>query len=224
MPHGQQLATQVATVDGGYIHGCQRFQRLRVVPVEEVPLVPSHFQQRLYRVFNAVGHFLGSDPAKLPGAGHTHQVQANVGGGSPVRHHVVRHRLQIVGGQVMVGHAYTAFEQAPGVFCNAEQVAPVAGSQGRAFIFLAGRAEAPGPNCRSRPAQAEKRRKIRVWGGEGQQRHEDQACSQSNGPVSADQYHQFNRGLCFCRSHWHPLKEFAAADCHPVEGSEYRIC
>ena len=71
---GEQVATQVAAVDGGHIGGQQHCQGLGVVPVQKMPLVPGQLVQRVQRGFQAGGQIGHADPARVCCAGAAQEV------------------------------------------------------------------------------------------------------------------------------------------------------
>ena len=119
---GEQVATQVAAVDGGHIGGQQHCQGLGVVPVQKMPLVPGQLVQRIQRCFQAGSQIGHADPARLCCAGAAQKVQADIGRRGAVRQHFKRQDLQVVGRQAMVLCRHTALKKAPGVLRHALQV------------------------------------------------------------------------------------------------------
>ena len=123
--HRQQVATEVAAVDGGDVHRQQWRQRLRVIPVHEVAAMALQLVQRRQCRLQAADQLQRADPAELPRAGRAQQVQADVGGRGAVRHHVLRNGLQIVWRQMVVFGPDAALEVAPTVACDAGKIGPV---------------------------------------------------------------------------------------------------
>ena len=129
--HGQQVAAQVAAVHGGHIGRRQCGQRVGVYPVHEVAALAGQAVQRVQRGLQARGHLLRGDPAQRAGAGQRQQVHADVGGRRALRHHGVRHRLHVVGRQVLGAGVDVLFKPAPGVARHAAQVGLFLPGQGR---------------------------------------------------------------------------------------------
>ena len=75
----QQVACQVAAVNGRHISGLQHLQRFGLVPVIQMPVVLGQLVHGAQRRLQARHHVAGADPAKLARAGHSQQVQADVG-------------------------------------------------------------------------------------------------------------------------------------------------
>ena len=121
-PQRDQMAGQVAAVDGGHIGGQQHCQGLGVVPVQKMPVVPGQLVQRIQRCFQAGSQIGHADPARLCRAGAAQEVQADIGRRGAVRQHFKRQDLQVVGRQAMVLRRHTALKKAPGVLRHALQV------------------------------------------------------------------------------------------------------
>src|SRR5450759_2059469 len=122
LSHREQMAAEIAAVHGGYIHRQQRRARLRVVPVQKVTEVARQCDQRSQRGLHPAKQLLRTNPAKLSGASHAEQVQADIGGRGTVRHHVVWCGLQIVWRQMVVVCNDVALKKAPGITRNACQI------------------------------------------------------------------------------------------------------
>ena len=220
---GQQVPAQIAAVHGGHIHGQQRRAALGVVPVEKVAAVALQRVQGSGRGLQAREQVLRADPAEAARAGHAEQVQADVGGRGAVRHHVVRHGLQVVRWQVPVFGDDAALEQAPGVACQAFQRGMFAGWQ---LGFDAARvraADPPRPHRRGGPQQAQQHRQHRVRRAGGQQADQQQQRERGCLPVDAGQVGQLGLGRGLCGGAGRPLHQVTLADQHAVERAQDRI-
>ena len=112
---GQQVAAEVAAVDGGDVHRQQRLAARGVVPVEEVAPMALQAIDAVQGVLQPAEQLRRVDPAEFARASHAQQVQADVGRRGALRQHVMRRRLQVVWRQVTVGRRHAALEVAPSV-------------------------------------------------------------------------------------------------------------
>ena len=221
--HRQQVADKVAAVDRGNVHRQQRCAALGVVPIHEVAAVALHAAQGGQRGLQPRQHVLRADPAELARAGHAQQVQADVGGRSAVRHHVVRRDLQIVRRQVVVRRADAALEQTPGVARNGREVDLVLDRQGFVFARRARPADPPGPQRGRGPYQAQGQAQQRIGRVGEQQRTEQHQRHHRNGPVLARHRSELDLGGGLRCGGGGPLQQMASADRHAVERAHHRV-
>ena len=76
---GQQVAGQVAAVNGGDVGRRERLQRARVVPVVEMPVKSLEPPDGGERGLDPLDHLQGADPAEVPGGHGRQQVNPDVG-------------------------------------------------------------------------------------------------------------------------------------------------
>ena len=93
LTHREQACQQIAAVDRRNVGGRQRGERLRVVPVEPVPLVAFELVERVERVLDARRHLGGRQKSEVAGGEARQQVQPNVRRRRPVRRTSPRERL-----------------------------------------------------------------------------------------------------------------------------------
>ena len=122
-----------------------------------------------------------ADPAEALRARGGEQVEADVGGRGPVRDHVARHDLQVVGRQVVVLGADDALEQAPGVARDVVEQGAVVGRERAAALDRSRPAHPPRPQRRHRPDQAKQRRRRGV-GRAGRHQREPSAAAATGAP------------------------------------------
>ena len=219
----QQMAAEVAAVHGGHIHRQQRRQRLRVVPVQKMPTMALHPLQRGERGFHPCQQLGGVDPAELARASRAQQVQTNVGRRGAVRHHVHRQRLQVVRRQVVVIGHHAALEQAPGVARDAFKIGAIGLGQHQLGVGRAWPADAPGPQGRRGPPQAQHRRQPRRRGADGEQHGQQCQRQQRLVPVLPPQRRQRRLRTRLRRRRGGPLQQVAVADRQAVERAHDRI-
>ncbi len=94
---GQQVAGKVSTVDGGNVARSQGLERLRVVPVIKVPLVPVEGLHRSQRIGEALDQSSGRDIAEVVGGQVGKERNAHVGRRRSMRNLANGNFLVIVG-------------------------------------------------------------------------------------------------------------------------------
>ena len=142
---GEQVAAQIAAVDGRDVHWEQRGLALGVVPIEEVAAVPRQLGEARERRLEPGDQFVGADPAELARARGRQQVQPDVGRRGAVRDQRFWRELQVVGRQEVVVGADTSLEQAPGVACRVFEVGLVGRRQRGVALRRPRAADPPGP-------------------------------------------------------------------------------
>ena len=112
---GDQMAGQVSAIDRGHIGRVKGPQVRRVVPVVEVTVAPLHSDHGRQGRLKALCGLLCPDPAKIPGAGRRHQVEAKIGRRGALRHDQLGRLLKIVRWQHVACLGDEGLEEAPGL-------------------------------------------------------------------------------------------------------------
>ena len=124
-----ERARQVPAVDGRDVAGRQRRQALRVVPVEQVALVPLQALHRREGRVDPLGQGVFGDEAEVVGGQRREQPHPDVGGRGPMGHPGLGRLLEVVGGQAVVLGAHEVLEVAPGVAGDALEEGAVLGAE-----------------------------------------------------------------------------------------------
>ena len=110
---GEQVAGEVAAVDGRHVRGLERVQVPRVVPVVQVPAIPLEALDRRERRLETLDHLHRADPAEVA-CGHGRQeVQADVGRRRAVRDRRSGVILEVVRRQPVVVRPDERLEEPP---------------------------------------------------------------------------------------------------------------
>ncbi len=120
-----QMADEVAAVDRRYVRRIERTQRACVVPVVEVAAKALERLQRRERRLEARRRVAGPDPAEVARRDHRKQIQSDVGGRRPVRHHGLRILLEIVGRQRVILRVDEGLEEPPRPSRDGAEIAPL---------------------------------------------------------------------------------------------------
>ena len=177
---GQQMAGQVAAVHRRDIHGLQRLERLRVVPVVEMPLEALQFPHAVQGGAAALDQLAHGEIAEIVGRQVGQQGQADIRRRGAVRHHQVRMLLHVIGRQPVIVRPDEGLEIGPGLARHAMQETPLLGRQARHGPFN-GAADPPGDGGRGQPQQQHhggSRQRCRApvqQGGKGGQRQRGRA-------------------------------------------------
>ncbi len=99
---GPQGPEQVPAVHRGDVPGMEGFQRLQVVPVQQMAAVSLQPVQRLERPAEPVDQFVGGEVAEIPGRQRAEETQTDVGRAGP-HGQLVAGRLLIVVGREPMG-------------------------------------------------------------------------------------------------------------------------
>ena len=155
----EQVAGEVAAVDGRDIGRIEHLPVEGAVPVEEVPLEARerlHGRDRRFQPLDGLGR---AGPAEVAGRDRGEQIESHVGGRRPVRDNRLRVFLEIVGRQHVVRRRHERLEEAPGSPRDEAQILPVLiGDREPPRDGL--RAAGPHGECRRRqPQQGERQRK-----------------------------------------------------------------
>ena len=221
--HGQQVAAEVAAVDGGHVARQQRRASASVGPVHEVAAVSGQGVQRAQGGLQPGQQVLCADPAERARTGRAQQVQADVGRRGAARQHLLRQNLQVVGRQVAVGGGDGALVEAPVV---ARQVAQpdlfgcrqrLVASRGHRPADPPGAQRCAGPQPAQRCGQPRLPRAQRQQHGQGDQRQQRRA------PVLAQDRAQVGARLRLRGGKRRPLQQVAAADHQPPQRAADRI-
>ena len=212
----QQVAGQVAAVDGRHVHRLQRHQRHRVVPVVEVAVVALHLVHRAEGGGGAREHLAERGETEVPGAQVGQQRHAHVGWRRAVGHDHDRMLLHVVGWQPVVAGADEVLEKPPGLARQRMQEQRVGVAQFGALAHHR-QADPPGDERRHEPQQQQRgggEQRARVGepehqrGADGQRRREPHAA-----PVGC---HVGRRAR---QARWAPFEQVAARDEHAIAGA-----
>ena len=114
LAQGQQMAGEVAAIDGGDVARTQRLQRAGVVPVVEMPAISRQRLQCAQRGGSARQQRACADVAKVAGGQIGQQGQSDIGRRSAMRDGLRRVFLHIVWRQPVVFGAGEGLEECPG--------------------------------------------------------------------------------------------------------------
>src|SRR5262249_51274746 len=109
-----QVASQIATVDGGHVARQERLAGARVVPVEEMPPEALQVAERLQAVLESSDPLCYAEPAKLVRRRRAEQIHADVGRRGALRQYRDRRLLEVIRRQVMVRRRDKLLEVGPG--------------------------------------------------------------------------------------------------------------
>ena len=221
--HGQQVAAEVAAVDGGHVARQQRRASAGVGPVHEVAAVSGQGVQRAQRGLQPGQQVLRADPAERARTGRAQQVQADVGRRGAARQHLLRQDLQVVGRQVVIGRRHRAFVVPPVV---ARQVAQpgLLGCRQRPVAPRGHRpADPPGAQRCAGPQPAQRRGQPRLRCAQRQQRCQSDHRQQRCAPVLAQDRAQVGARLRLGGGKRRPLQQVAAADHQPPQRADDRV-
>ena len=116
-----EMAGQIAAVDGGNIFGLERLEIASVVPVVEVSAKTrhaSHCRKRRFQPFDGLGR---ANPTEVTGADDGKQVQADVCRRGSVGDLGFGILLKVVRRQHIVFRRHKRFEEPPGAACDLTQ-------------------------------------------------------------------------------------------------------
>ena len=108
-----EVAAQIAAVDGGNVLGLEDPEIAGVVPIEEVAAETRHTDHRRQRRLQALDGLARADPTEVAGADDGQQIQSEVGRRSAMGHLRRRVFLKIVGRQPIVRRADEDLEEPP---------------------------------------------------------------------------------------------------------------
>ena len=107
----QQIAGEIAAVDGRDVRRRERDQANRVVPVVEVSSISRQLQKRRERRFEAADHFGEAEVSKIAGGQRGDQLQADVGRRRTVRDQLFAIFLDVVGDEPVIARPDEVFEE-----------------------------------------------------------------------------------------------------------------
>ncbi len=124
-----ERAREVPAVDRRDVAGEERRQALRVVPVEQVPLVPLQALHGREGGVDLPGEGVGVDEAEVVSGQGREEPHPDVGGRGPMGDPGLGGLLEVVGGQMVVLGAHEGLEVAPRVAGDALQEGAVLGPE-----------------------------------------------------------------------------------------------
>ena len=216
----EQVAGEVAAVDGRHVRGLEPVQVARVVPVVEVTAEPFEAGDRGERRLQALHHVEGPDPAEIPSRHRREEVQPDVRRRGAMRDDRSGIVLEVVGRQRMVVRTDERLEVAP---CPASGQADRLDVCGRELLGrgLGGRqADPSGDEGREQPQDDERRgdqARTRLHGEDGHHRDGGDRDAARHLPVEPGQL-EVEAGAGLRRGG--PFEEVPPGDVHPCEGPE----
>ena len=177
--------------------------------------------QRVQRYLQTADQLAGADPAKFARAAGGQQIQTDVGRRRAVRHHRLRHQLQVVRWQVVVFSTDAALEEAPGVAGQRPQVRPVLVAEGfnRAAVTASRRPPVnqgrAGPQTEQKHADHRMRAPLR--------RHRQPDTQQRRLPALLQEKPKVLPGCRLGLGRGGPFQQLATADGHSPHRSRCRV-
>ena len=119
---GNEVAAEIAAVDGRNVDRLERAKVQRVVPVEEVAPVALQAIEGREGCLEPFDGLQRTRPAELTGRGGGQEQQPDVGWRRPMSKDGIGILLEVVGRQHVVGRRHERFEEAPGTpRCRSER-------------------------------------------------------------------------------------------------------
>ena len=128
-PQCQQMAREVSAVHRRNVERWQRLQRLRVVPVVEVTLVPFQGCHRVECIRRALDELSGRNVAEVVRGQIREQRKPHVGRGRAMRNHGNRMLLIVIRWQPVIFRTDEGLEERPGLARNLLQKNDLVGRQ-----------------------------------------------------------------------------------------------
>src|ERR1019366_9137315 len=108
------MARQVTTIHRRYIKGDERPQILRVVPIEEMPLIAFKIFDRGDRGLQTLDHLGDTQPPELARGGDREQIQTDIGRRRAVTDNRLGNFLKIVRREMMLRGGDERLKKSPG--------------------------------------------------------------------------------------------------------------